>query len=602
MTYAPSASTPSQTDVVETQSTFNSYDGTAMFYRHWQKDKTKHQAHADTSKPPKIIVMLHRGHEHSQRLTEMANAFARQDYWVFAWDARGNGRSGGERDHAENFGQLVRDLDEFLKVVKAQTDSRDEQIILIASSLGALIATAYVHDYAPNIRGMILGTPAFAIRLYVPFALPALKAAKKLGLMSRVSSYVKAQVLTHDKEAQKLYHQDKLISSSISRDLLIDSLQTGGRLLDDAGAITTPTMVLCAGQDYVVDKEAIRTFYDRIRSPIKCWAYYPKSFHAIFHEVNKEEVFADCLAFAEALFDKSPQVVDLTLAHHPTTHAQSFSQDKMDRLMAKGFNPRFAATKFMIERFGHISDGVSAGATHGFDSGVSLDKVYQNEPRGKFIIGKFIDRFYLNNIGWRGIRIRKAHLLELAEIAIARIHHQNPSSPIQLLDIASGNGYYAFELLEKYPTLHATLRDYDTHNITVMSDKANQQGLSHRVAVLQKNAFESSSYQPSDTDVAIASGIFELFLDNTLVQTALAGIHTELAEGGYLIYTNQPWHPEQEFIGKTLNSHQGKDWVMRCRSQAEMDQLVIAAGFKKIDMRIDEFGIFSVSLAVKTSS
>ena len=40
---------------------------------------------------------------------------------------------------------------------------------------------------------------------------------------------------------------------------------------------------------------------------------------------------------------------------------------------------------------------------------------------------------------------------------------------------------------------------------------------------------------------------------------------------------------------------------MRCRSQAEMDQLVMQAGFKKLDMRIDRFGIFTVSLAIKAT-
>ena len=100
-------------------------------------------------------------------------------------------------------------------------------------------------------------------------------------------------------------------------------------------------------------------------------------------------------------------------------------------------------------------------------------------------------------------------------------------------------------------------------------------------------------------DVAIASGVFELFSDNTLVSTALAGINDSLAPNGYLLYTNQPWHPEQEFTSKTLNNHRGSSWVMRCRSQAEMDQLVTQAGFKKIDMRIDRFGIFTVSLAIK---
>ena len=40
---------------------------------------------------------------------------------------------------------------------------------------------------------------------------------------------------------------------------------------------------------------------------------------------------------------------------------------------------------------------------------------------------------------------------------------------------------------------------------------------------------------------------------------------------------------------------------MRRRSQAEMDQLVEAAGFRKLEQRIDEWGIFSVSLARRVS-
>lgn len=36
---------------------------------------------------------------------------------------------------------------------------------------------------------------------------------------------------------------------------------------------------------------------------------------------------------------------------------------------------------------------------------------------------------------------------------------------------------------------------------------------------------------------------------------------------------------------------------MRRRTQEEMDQLVAAAGFRKIEQRIDQWGIFTVSLA-----
>jgi hypothetical protein len=54
-------------------------------------------------------------------------------------------------------------------------------------------------------------------------------------------------------------------------------------------------------------------------------------------------------------------------------------------------------------------------------------------------------------------------------------------------------------------------------------------------------------------------------------------------------------------IARALTSHRdGVAWVMRRRTQAEMDQLVREAGFEKIAQRIDEWGIFSVSLARRT--
>jgi hypothetical protein len=94
------------------------------------------------------------------------------------------------------------------------------------------------------------------------------------------------------------------------------------------------------------------------------------------------------------------------------------------------------------------------------------------------------------------------------------------------------------------------------------------------------------------------SGLYELFADNEQVRRSLAGLSSVIPAGGYLIYTCQPWHPQLEFIARALTSHrQGSAWVMRRRTQAEMDQLVEAAGFKKLEQRIDDWGIFTVSLA-----
>jgi hypothetical protein len=133
------------------------------------------------------------------------------------------------------------------------------------------------------------------------------------------------------------------------------------------------------------------------------------------------------------------------------------------------------------------------------------------------------------------------------------------------------------------------------------SDLASGVASAPRVTYIKGDAFDPKSLaeirpQPS---IAVVSGLYELFPDNELISASLRGLAAVLQEGGYLIYTNQPWHPQVEFIARVLINRDGQPWTMRRRSQAEMDDLVGAAGFEKLDMEIDAYGIFTVSLARK---
>jgi len=81
------------------------------------------------------------------------------------------------------------------------------------------------------------------------------------------------------------------------------------------------------------------------------------------------------------------------------------------------------------------------------------------------------------------------------------------------------------------------------------------------------------------------------------VRRCLEGIADAIEEGGYLIYTGQPWHPQIEMIARVLTNRDGEPWVMRRRTQPELDALVREAGFEKIRTRVDKRGIFTVSIA-----
>ena len=67
-----------------------------------------------------------------------------------------------------------------------------------------MLVAAWAHDYAPKIRAMVLASPAFKVKLYVPFARQRLALMQKLRGNFFVNSYVKAKFLTHDSAARRV--------------------------------------------------------------------------------------------------------------------------------------------------------------------------------------------------------------------------------------------------------------------------------------------------------------------------------------------------------------------------------------------------------------
>jgi SAM-dependent methyltransferase len=252
-----------------------------------------------------------------------------------------------------------------------------------------------------------------------------------------------------------------------------------------------------------------------------------------------------------------------------------------------------------MKTLGRLSDGIRLGWRTGFSSGPSLDHVYANRAAGITPLGRSIDRAYLNAVGWRCIRQRKVNLKQLVGRAVDELSQQG--LPVHIVDIAAGPGRYLLELLGEpsdAPDVSALLRDRDADGLERGRRLAAQMGLSN-VRYEQADAFDDeclASLEPRP-NLAIVSGLYELFDDNAMILRSLRGLAAAVPQGGFLVYTNQPWHPQLEMIARVLVHGDGSPWVMRCRPQREMDALVRAAGFEKLDMLIDGVGVCAVSLA-----
>jgi alpha-beta hydrolase superfamily lysophospholipase/SAM-dependent methyltransferase len=562
--------------------TMSSWDGAQLFYRAWIPDAPTEKA----------LLLFHRGHEHSGRWSEFVQLLALDDVAIFAWDARGHGRSAGKRGSADNFGTLVKDVDAFVRHVHDEHGFALENMIVLGHSVGAVTMSAWVHDYAPPIRAMILATPAFRVRLYVPLAIPSLRLKQKFMGPGFVKSYVKAKMLTHDPEQAAQYDADPLIFRQIAVNVLIALHDAGTRLLADAGAINVPTLMLSAGRDWVVSLKAQREFFNGLSSPNKRMHVFPAAYHALFHERERAQVIARVRDFVREQF-AAPSVKPSLLEADKYGH----TWEEFERLKLRG-SPHFALVRGGMKTGGRLSKGIDLGWRTGFDSGLTLDYVYENNPRGRTALGRLIDRNYLNSPGWRGIRQRKKNLETLLRCVITRAHAEGLA--VRIVDVAAGGGRYLLETMRALPEIPMTalLRDYKPENVDAARKLAAEFRLTN-VTVELGDAFDRGSLaqiRPRPT-IAIVSGLFELFPENAGVIESLRGLTEALEPGGYLIYTNQPWHPQVEFIARVLRNREGKPWIMRRRTTAEMDELVRVAGFDKTAMEIDEWGMFSVSVA-----
>jgi len=569
---------------------FTTDDGLGLHYKTW-----------NVAGASKALVLLHRGHEHADRWDTVVPHLMMPDTAIYAWEARGHGQSPGRRGHAAGFMEYVRDLDTFFHHLQKTHGLVPERTVLVAHSVGGVVGAAWVHDFAPRIAGLVLATPALEVNLIVPGALKGIRLMQKVKADATIKSYVKGSWLTRDAVAAKVYDADALISKDISAKILVDLFDTAQRVISDAEVMDRPLLMFSAGADKVVKREAADALYENYGSDQKTHLTLKGARHAIFHDVCRDEVCGAIKRFAErCIANFTPPNLEADLSH-PVTNAEY-------AMLKKPLpSPSLHGLSFLLQRvamgtLGKLSEGIRIGHATGFDSGESLDYVYKNKANGGMGIGKVIDRGYLDAIGWRGIRQRRACMNQALKHALKQVRAEG--MPLQLMDIAGGAGRYLLDVLEDQEfglDLNVLCRDWSESALEAGRATARAKGLQERITHLKGDAFDESSLAAVEPkpSVAVVSGLYELFPENEKLQRSLRGLFTAVNDGGWLIYTGQPWHPQVEMIARTLTNRDGQFWVMRRRPQGEMDALVEAAGFKKEKQWVDDFGIFTVSLARK---
>lgn len=460
-------------------------------------------------------------------------------------------------DTVSEVAQCINDFVTYLDVVYA---IKQEQLIVIAEGFSALATLAWVHDYAPLIKSMILLSPILLTKANAPL--------NTGGVLEN---------------GVKIYNTL----------LLKDIVYTSKRVIADAAAIYTSTCLIIYTQSLKQERLLQEQFFNALSSSDK----YVSNLG-----IQQKDVVID--AVSSFVDEIKSSITQLQWPELLSAHKQGKTKDELDRYTAPETDPikkiRWFLSRILLRHIGRrFSKGVKIGLDYGFDSGVSLDYIYQNTPQGKTFIHRWLDNYYLSQRGFDATRKRKYFVETLLLKAIKELITEGKM--VNILDIAAGNAHYLIDVIKRNQKNihHVLMRDFDEYHIKEGIALLKKESLSDLVDFEWGDGFseESLATLPKDITITVASGFYELFSDNEAVLRSLNGIAEAMATGGYLIITTKIWNPSLEYMARVMTSQRNDDaWALRRRYQLEIDQLASQAGFIKTAHCVDCSGIFTVTL------
>ena len=245
-----------------------------------------------------VIVIIHGAMEQLGRYKWLIGKWQAEGYHVLMGDLPGHGvTTRARRGHINSF-------DEYISAVKKWLTEAYEHhlpVFLFGHSLGGLIAIRLLQEEKTNIAGVILTSPCLGLIKQPPKMAQAASAILNVAYPKYKSDIgLEIEMITRNEEIRAEHANESFYMTKVSvryyRELLIGIKEAFENIpdLDDV-----PVMVMQAGNDLVVDKRAVKEWFNYILNSEKYYKEWPNLYHELFSEPEKEDVFFYAKGFVE---------------------------------------------------------------------------------------------------------------------------------------------------------------------------------------------------------------------------------------------------------------------------------------------------------------
>lgn len=237
-----------------------------------------------------VLVLMHGYAEHCRRYDELAEYLVQRGIAVCRIDARGDGRSSGQRGYIERFEQYTDDLRAYVERIRALAPGRP--LALLGHSNGGLIALRALQQGLAGVSALVLTNPLLELRAArrpVPEVVARWlsRAAPRLPLPNGL----RPEYLTHDESLRAAVRSDPWVHRRATPRWYWCALCEGRVALEQAAKLTLPLLVVVGEADPIVEPRAAKALYERAAARDKqLWAR-PGELHEVLNELGRRELF-----------------------------------------------------------------------------------------------------------------------------------------------------------------------------------------------------------------------------------------------------------------------------------------------------------------------
>lgn len=269
-------------------------DGIRLHVREWPRQQATG-----------TILIVHGLGEHSGRYEHVAKFVNAHGWRAVGYDHRGHGRSDGARGVLSRGDDLLVDLAQAIDAVRGETTG---PLVLLGHSLGGLVAARFVAGglerpkpaWHREVEALVLSSPVLASNMSL-VQKAMLAVLELLAPMLAVGNGLQSAWLSRDPAVVAAYDADPFVHDRIAPRLARFVVDGGPAVLALAALWTTPTLLLWAGSDRVVDARGSAAFAAAAPPGVVTAHVFEPLFHEIFNEPERAEVLSALGAWLDRL-------------------------------------------------------------------------------------------------------------------------------------------------------------------------------------------------------------------------------------------------------------------------------------------------------------